>query len=67
MLMMMVMMMVMILIETHSRHCMMMMMMVMILIETHSGHCMMEDDKATPSKAFSTGLDLFFFIFSTSL
>ena len=45
----------------------MMMMMMMILIETHSGHCMMEDDKATSSKAFSTGLDLFFYIFSTSL
>ena len=40
----------------------MMMMMVIILIETHSGHCMMEDDKATSSKAFSTGLDLFLYI-----
>ena len=36
--------------------------MMMILIETHSGHCMMEDDKATSSKAFSTGLDLFLYI-----
>ena len=36
-------------------------------LNLHSGHCMMEDDKATSSKAFSTGLDLFFYIFSTSL
>ena len=41
---------------------MVMMVMMMILIETYSGHCMMEDDKATSSKAFSTGLDLFFYI-----
>ena len=38
------------------------MMVMMILIETHSGHCMMEDDKATSSKAFSTGLALFLYI-----